>query len=100
MCSIFLEGVAVQRKRINKNICSMPGQVIDRPNPQPLASHIPDHVQDLAIKLQHIKLSDADLQGLDQFRRASNYIAAGEGFSFSLKQMDYSFASSIAKSVC
>lgn len=67
----------------------MPGQVIDRPNPQPLASHIPDHVQDLAIKLQHIKLSDADLQGLDQFRRASNYIAAGKGFSFSLKQMDF-----------
>jgi xylulose-5-phosphate/fructose-6-phosphate phosphoketolase len=56
----------------------MPGEVIDRPNPQPLASNIPDHVQDLAIKLQNIELSDADRKGLEEFRRASNYIAAGK----------------------
>ena len=56
----------------------MPGEIIDRPNPQPLPSHIPDHVTDLAIKLQNVKLSDGDLQGLDEFRRASNYIAAGK----------------------
>lgn len=58
----------------------MPGEIIDRPNPQPLASNIPDHVQDLAIKLQNIELSNADLKGLDEFRRASNYISAGKQF--------------------
>lgn len=63
----------------------MPGEVIDRPNPQPLASNIPDHVQDLAIKLQNIELSDADRKGLEEFRRASNYIAAGEKLPALLK---------------
>ena len=60
----------------------MPGEIIDRPNPQPLPSHIPDHVADLAIKLQNVKFRDADLQGLDEFRRASNYIAAGKKILF------------------
>lgn len=54
----------------------MPGEVIDRPNPQALASLIPDSVLDLAVKLQKISLSDADLKGLEEFRRASNFIAA------------------------
>lgn len=58
----------------------MPGEIIDRPNPQPLASNIPDHVQDLAVKLKNIELSDGDLQGLDEFRRAGNFIAAGKKF--------------------
>lgn len=58
----------------------MPGQVIDRPNPQPLASNIPDDVLELGVKSQMVKLSDADLQGLEEFRRASNYIAAGKSF--------------------
>jgi len=56
----------------------MPGEVIDRPNPQPLASHIPDDVLELGVKLEMVKLSNADLQGLEEFRRASNYIAAGK----------------------
>ena len=56
----------------------MPGEVIDRPNPQPLASHIPDSVLELSVKLEKVALSDVDLKGLEEFRRASNYIAAGE----------------------
>jgi len=54
----------------------MPGEVIDRPNPQPLASQIPESVLNLSVKLQKTSLSDADLKGLEDFRRASNYIAA------------------------
>jgi xylulose-5-phosphate/fructose-6-phosphate phosphoketolase len=58
----------------------MPGEVIDRPNPQPWASDIPDEVLDLAVKLDKIKISDADLKGLEEFRRAGNYLAAGEPY--------------------
>lgn len=56
----------------------MPGEEIDRPNPKALPSHIPDAVLDLSIKLDRMQLSDADLKGLEEFRRASNYIAAGK----------------------
>jgi xylulose-5-phosphate/fructose-6-phosphate phosphoketolase len=55
----------------------MPGEIIDRPNPQPLASHIPEAVLSLSVKLQKMSITDADLKGLEEFRRASNYIAAG-----------------------
>jgi xylulose-5-phosphate/fructose-6-phosphate phosphoketolase len=55
----------------------MPGEVIDRPNPKALPSLIPDSVLDLSVNLEKTKLSDADLTGLEEFRRASNYIAAG-----------------------
>jgi xylulose-5-phosphate/fructose-6-phosphate phosphoketolase len=55
----------------------MPGEVIDRPNPKPLASQIPDNVLELSVKLEKVALSDADLKGLEEFWRASNYIAAG-----------------------
>jgi xylulose-5-phosphate/fructose-6-phosphate phosphoketolase len=56
----------------------MPGEIIDRPNPQPLASHIPEDVLSLSVKLQKMSITDADLKGLEEFRRASNYIAAGK----------------------
>lgn len=56
----------------------MPGEVINRPNPQPLASQIPDAVLDLSVKLKKIQLNDADLKGLEEFRRAGNYLAAGK----------------------
>jgi xylulose-5-phosphate/fructose-6-phosphate phosphoketolase len=55
----------------------MPGEEIDRANPQALASLIPDAVLDLSVKLEKMKLDEADLKGLELFRRASNYIAAG-----------------------
>ncbi|CAG8972624.1 hypothetical protein HYALB_00005393 [Hymenoscyphus albidus] len=54
----------------------MPGEELDRANPQPLASHIPESVLDLSVKLDKLDINDADLKALDEFRRASNYIAA------------------------
>ena len=56
----------------------MPAEILDRPNPQPLPSHIPDEVLNLSVKLDKLDISDADLKGLEEFRRASNYIAAGK----------------------
>lgn len=55
----------------------MPGEIIDRPNPKALKSLIPEDVLGLSVQLEKIQLSDADLKGLEEFRRASNYIAAG-----------------------
>jgi len=55
----------------------MPGEVIDRPNPQPLPSSIPEDVLSLAVNLEKSKLDEALYDGLQQFRRAANYIAAG-----------------------
>lgn len=54
----------------------MPGEEIDRANPGPSPSQLPDTVLDLAINLDKVKLSDEDAKSLEQFRRASNYIAA------------------------
>lgn len=56
----------------------MPGEEIDRPNPQPLPSNIDDHVLSLAVKLDKTKLDESTYQGLQEFRRAANYIAAGK----------------------
>lgn len=56
----------------------MPGEVIDRPNPQPLPSNIPEDVLSLAVKLDKTKLDESTYNGLQEFRRAANYIAAGE----------------------
>lgn len=56
----------------------MPGEIIDRPNPQPLPSHIPDSVEQLQVKLDRINLDQSVCDGLLKFRRAAAYIAAGE----------------------
>lgn len=56
----------------------MPGEIIDRPNPQPLASNIPKDVLNLSVKLENAKLDEATATGLQEFRRAANYIAAGK----------------------
>ena len=56
----------------------MPGEEIDRPNPQPLPSHIDDHVLQLVVRLDKTKLDQPVYTGLQEFRRAANYIAAGE----------------------
>ena len=58
----------------------MPGEEIDRSNPQPLPSQIDNHVLQLAVKLDKTKLDQATYTGLQEFRRAANYIAAGERF--------------------
>lgn len=54
----------------------MPGQVIDRPNPQPLPSLIPEFVDELLVKLGKPTLSPETKSALEKFRRAANYIAA------------------------
>jgi xylulose-5-phosphate/fructose-6-phosphate phosphoketolase len=56
----------------------MPGEVIDRPNPKPLASNVPDSVLTLSVKLDKLHISENDIQALQDFRKASNYIAAGK----------------------
>ena len=38
----------------------MPGEVIDRPNPEPLPSHLPDFVDQLMVQLDRIKLDEKD----------------------------------------
>jgi len=56
----------------------MPAEILDRSNPQPLPSNVPDKILDiLSVKLDKLKISDNDLKALQEFRRASNYIAAG-----------------------
>ena len=56
----------------------MPEQLIDKPNPPPEVSLIPESALDLAVKL-HTKdyLDKDDLEAVQFFRRAANYIAAG-----------------------
>lgn len=61
-------------------IAKMPGEVIDRPNPQPLPSHLPDDLEKLKVKLtQEAKALDQKAcDALFKFRRAASYIAAGK----------------------
>ncbi|KAF2648105.1 D-xylulose 5-phosphate/D-fructose 6-phosphate phosphoketolase [Lophiostoma macrostomum CBS 122681] len=54
----------------------MPGEVIDRPNPEPNPSNLPDQVLDLKVKADKKKLPEDAYTSLKQFRRAANYIAA------------------------
>lgn len=56
----------------------MPGEVIDRPNPKPLPSQIPSVVDQLGVQLEKTKLDEDANRSLHKFRRAANYIAAGE----------------------
>ena len=65
----------------------MPGEEIDRPNPQPLPSQIDDYVLQLAVRLDKnkTKLDPSIRIGLQRFRRAANYIAAGERLTTSPK---------------
>jgi len=56
----------------------MPGEVIDRPNPAPLPSQVPDEVMNLAVKLEKTTLKEDVNEALQQFRRAALYIAAGK----------------------
>ena len=55
----------------------MPGEVIDRPNPPPAPSNLPDDVLSLAVKLEKADFDAASNNDLRQFRQAASYIAAG-----------------------
>lgn len=54
----------------------MPGEVIDRPNPAPAPSQVPDQVLSLKVELEKQKLPEDAAAGLKEFRRAACYIAA------------------------
>lgn len=56
----------------------MPGEVIDRPNPAPLPSQLPGSVEELLAAPEKSSLNEDDRKALEKFRRAANYIAAGE----------------------
>ncbi len=55
----------------------MPGEVIDRPNPEALPSNLPEYVAQLQITLSHKTLDQKAGDALFKFRRAASYIAAG-----------------------
>lgn len=63
---------------IHETPFTMPGEVIDRPNPQPLPSHIDDAVDRLEVKLQQMTLDQPACDALCKFRRAACFIAAGK----------------------
>lgn len=54
----------------------MPGEVIDRPNPEPAPSNLPDSVYELLVKLPKPTLKDTTNNAIAKYRRAANYIAA------------------------
>jgi len=64
----------------------MPAQEILQPNPPADASLISDSIFELAVKLDTKDyLSKDELNAVQTFRRAADYIAAGECFLFVLK---------------
>jgi hypothetical protein len=64
--------------KISSTATKMPGEVVDRPNTKPQDSSIPKSVLSLSVKLEKLRMSENDLQALQDFRRACNYIAAGK----------------------
>lgn len=56
----------------------MPGEVIDRPNPPALPSHLPDFTEKLIINLERKPLPKETEDALKNWQRAANYIAAGD----------------------
>jgi xylulose-5-phosphate/fructose-6-phosphate phosphoketolase len=55
----------------------MPGEVIDRPNPEALPSQLPGCVAELQVSLSYQTLDEKTCNALLKFRRAASYIAAG-----------------------
>ena len=56
----------------------MPAQILSRPNPPPEKSLLPQDLGQLAVKLDLNVLSQQELDDVKAFRRAADYIAAGE----------------------
>ncbi|TPX19748.1 hypothetical protein DIZ76_017540 [Coccidioides immitis] len=54
----------------------MPGEVIDKPDPKALPSHLPSSLDELIVRLQVSPLSKDALDSLVKFRRTADYIAA------------------------
>lgn len=56
----------------------MPAQLLFQPNPPPDASLLPASVGSLKVELELNVLSPQEEQDIKAFRRAADYIAAGE----------------------
>ena len=55
----------------------MPGEVLDRPNPPPGKSQLPDSILEYHVDLDYANaLAPNELQAITKFRRAADYIAA------------------------
>lgn len=55
----------------------MPAEILDRPNPPPGKSQLPDSILDLEITLDTANsLSNEEKNAIQKFRRMANYIAA------------------------
>ncbi|KAF9649474.1 D-xylulose 5-phosphate/D-fructose 6-phosphate phosphoketolase [Thelephora ganbajun] len=55
----------------------MPGEVLDRPNPPPGKSQLPDSILEYHVNLKFTTaLTSEELQAITKFRRAADYIAA------------------------
>ena len=55
----------------------MPGEVLDRPNPPPGKSQLPDSILEYHVDLDYANtLTPNELQAITKFRRAADYIAA------------------------
>ena len=55
----------------------MPGEVLDRPNPPPGKSQLPDSILKYHVDLDYANtLTPNELQAITKFRRAADYIAA------------------------
>ena len=63
----------------------MPAQLLSTPNPPPGASQLPPAVDELQVKLKLDVLSKDEVNDLQAFRRAADYIAAGTLFAISLQ---------------
>ena len=55
----------------------MPGEILDRPNPEPLPSSLPAVVDELIVKFDRASIDKNYCDAILKFRRAANYIAAG-----------------------
>ncbi|QSS60046.1 phosphoketolase [Histoplasma capsulatum] len=72
----------------------MPGEIIDKPNPKPLPSHLPEVIDQLAVQLARTSLDQNVIDSLQRFQRAANYIAAGHwgtcpGLTFVYSHLNY-----------
>lgn len=55
----------------------MPGEILDRPNPPPGKSQLPDSILEYSVNLRRTNvLTTAELQAIAKFRRTADYIAA------------------------
>ena len=55
----------------------MPGEILDRPNPPPGKSQLPDSILEYHVNLESVNtLTPEELQAITKYRRAADYIAA------------------------